>query len=203
MKERNRASLERAIRQLPEYEPDAQNWQRIAGELEQWQQEKPLRQAVRQLPDYQPPETVWEGIATALDTPRSPRYRLWSYGRYAAAAAVLFLAVGTWLFTQREASPSVEIIYAEEWVDQPSLENDWQQDEPMFRKVEAMLSANPILQDNAEYRSLRQDLQELEEAKKAIEELMKTYGQDADLIRELGKLERARTDLVQEMVAMI
>ncbi|NBC09668.1 MAG: hypothetical protein GVY26_20945 [Bacteroidetes bacterium] len=66
MAEQNRHTLEKALQQLPLYDPPAALWPQIERVLEADWSAKELYDALEQLPAYQPPPQVWQAVEQAL-----------------------------------------------------------------------------------------------------------------------------------------
>lgn len=64
MQEKNRNTLLKALRELPEHTPPDLVWKAVSGDLDKVQSEIPLRRAISDLPDHEPPASIWENIST-------------------------------------------------------------------------------------------------------------------------------------------
>ena len=71
--EKNRNTLLRALRELPEYEPPDGLWDELGQRLDRERAEAPLRCAIRELPDHYPPAALWENLHVQLDRDQSER----------------------------------------------------------------------------------------------------------------------------------
>jgi hypothetical protein len=54
--------------------------------------------------------------------------------------------------------------------------------------------------ENPEFKSLKMELEELNDAKSMLEEAIGSYGTNANLIAEMREIEFARTDIVKRMI---
>ncbi len=67
MQEKNRNTLLRALRELPDHEPPDQLWSEMSDRLDREQAEAPLRKAISELPDHYPPAELWENLSDHLE----------------------------------------------------------------------------------------------------------------------------------------
>ncbi len=206
-REENKATLQRALRQLPQYDPPATLWAGIAEVLEEDEGEERLQEALRHLPAYTPPTGVWQSIEkgleeeTAVITPALSRRRAW---RAAAAVALLCAATLIWWQENRQAPPVVTIEQSLEVLpDDPATAADWNADEAAFHQVLNQVSTHPLLRETPELQTLQAELEELNGAKEEIEYMMQRYGRDAVLVRQIGEIERERSEVLKQLVTMI
>lgn len=196
MLEKNRHILKDLLRQMPEYSPSDQVWEGIEESLS-----SPAPTTLdRLLPAYQPPDRVWEQIEAQLPAPGSAFRRLLPWiSAAAASAAVLYWFFLAGPLAERPAE-MVALTYSKEVVDDALLQRDWQDDEGAFDLVEKMCTASPFTCTNPDMNTLRTELDELTEAKLALEEAIGAYGTDIDLIGQLTEIERQRTALLKKML---
>ncbi len=209
-REDHKATLYRALRQLPQYEPPAGLWTAIAEGLEEDESEERLLGALRRLPGYAPPPEVWQAIEQGLgEEPRLPapalprrrRRRAWSI---AAAVALLGTAALIWWQETRPPAAIVTIEQTQEIrPDDLAAAADWNADEAAFHQVLNQVSDHPLLRETPQLKTLQEELEELNGAKEEIEYMMQRYGRDAELVRQIGKIERERSELLKQLVAMI
>lgn len=205
MKEVNRTNLQRAIQELPTYEPPEGIWQHISGELDREASERPLREAIGQLRTYQPPGFVWEGIEKSLSEPvPAPGKIRPLYPRIAAAAAAVLLILAAVRFWPEQTDrPQVVYTVEETSTPAPMLVADWDADEDLISDLIDRFDSSPKAAHSAGYESLKEELEELNEAKEELEMIMQKYGQDAGTVEQLKEIELERTDVIKEMAALI
>lgn len=122
----------------------------------------------------------------------------WLAGAAASLAALAwFLQPGT---IQGASEASVSFSYGKEIVDDALLARDWQQDEDAFGLLERLCATSSFTCANPDMNTLRTELDELTEARNALEEALGKYGSDADLITQLAEIERQRTTLLKKML---
>lgn len=198
MLEKNRQILQALLRELPEYQPPGDVWEGVENALSS---PAPLR-LDKMLPVYNPPDSVWEKIDSALAAPVSekrPVRRIlpWLAGAAASLAALVwFLQPGS---IHGASTESVAFSYGKEVVDDALLARDWQQDDDAFALVDR-LCASSFTCSNPDMNTLRTELDELTEAKTALENTLGKYGTDVDLIGQLAEIERQRTTILKRML---
>ena len=207
MEEKNKQSLQRALKQLPRYEPPELVWTELTARLEAQEGDRALHEAIRGLRTYEPPESVWTQIDRQLDQGGAsavPRLRRLYTGLAAAAAVLVLLIAGINLWSNREASP--RIAYAVEERSAPGVSAiavDWNADEELIGEVVSLLEESPRAIHQPAYQTLREELDELNEAKEELEMIMNKYGTDAGTIRQLKEIELERTTIIKEMAEKI
>jgi len=196
--EKNKHTLQEALTRLPQYEPPKQNWDYIVADLDLDVQAPAWKTQLKSLPSYAPPEAAWEQIAAELPAPSAKRVRLWT--RWAAAAAVaLLLTVGWW---QNRNTETVQLSFSQEVISDQVMPEDWDQDEESIAEV-MRLVANSPLENPADFDRLKEDLNELNQAKAELMALMEAYGRDPKVIREIGEIERQRSAVIKKVVTLI
>lgn len=198
MLEKNRNILLELLRKLPVYDPPPGVWDDV---------EKSLGGASPKglglLPSYPPPDSVWEKIESELDAEKGKVRPLRRFLPWAAAVAACLAAV-IWFFqpttTPESMAAKVSITYSREMVDPALLQRDWKQDEEAFDMIQQLCANSAFTCTNPDMQSLQAELDELTEAKMALEEALGVYGTDLDLIGQLTQIERQRTALLKRML---
>ncbi|MBK7407637.1 MAG: hypothetical protein IPJ40_05880 [Saprospirales bacterium] len=198
MLEKNRDILAKLLRQLPAYSPPDRVWEVVGQSLAN----KP-KNGLDRLPSYQPPEAVWDRIESVLAEKNAPKAPLRRFLPWAATIAATLAGV-IWYFqpvpTPGNMAAKVSITYSRETVDPVLLQRDWEQDEDAFELINRFCANSPFTCTNPDMKSMQAELDELTEAKVALEEALGTYGTDADLIGQLTEIERQRTALLKQML---
>lgn len=200
--EKNRNSLKQALQQLPAYTPPADAWANIADKLDASTEadETSLAEAVRHLPAHTPPPGVWNALARHLDDERGANIRRMRTRRqWMAAAATVALVVGAAWWVFREPPPKISIQYAQETMQHFEMDIDWDEDAGTFEQLDQQLSSI----NNPTVNKLKVEYEELTLARKDVESMLKSYGQDPQLIRKMADIERERTDIYRQLIAMI
>lgn len=198
MEEYNHQTLQAAIANLPVYAPDYLIWEALQSELDEARQLKP---AIDALPLYAPPPQVWEHIESDLD--KKPRRLIFLKNwRYAVAAAALiglaFIAV--WR-QQRLEKETVQFAYTTIESNFTAVANDWDSEEAVFQEIaEAYRQKSDLYQNKGR---LLMELEELDEAKQEVKQMMNKYGVDAQLIKQIAEIERQRTAVLKKMAMEI
>jgi hypothetical protein len=204
MKEQNNDTLKKAIRQLPSYTAPPGIWEAIQTDMEIFQKEAPLREATHNLPVYKAPEGAWAGIAQQLKEEKPQRHRALRIRQLGIAASVAILvAAGGYFFWNTDAPATVELEYRKELVNLELLENDWEQDQEDMQWVVQQFEKSPVAKTEKQYETLLIEYAELNDAKHEIENVMKNYGKDASLIRQMTRIELERTRIIKQMATLI
>jgi len=196
MREENRQTLEDALRRIPDYQAPDGIWSAVATQLSE---EAALKELVQQLPRHRAPADSWDMISRQLKRPGSTRTYLRWMG--AAAAVLLLITAGSWYLTRNPARVS----YVQDTADRNAAlqVRDWDADEAAIFEVKQRFARYRQLYGTPEQQSLLEELETLDRDKKELQQVIDDYGADADLIRKISAIERARTDLVQEMTKTI
>lgn len=194
MEEHNRSTLRRALAHLPAHEPPPQLWSHIAQEME-------LQQGLRRLPVHQPPEQVWEQITDQL--PQAKVRRMWMrpLAWTAAAAAIAFLF---WIRSAEATFDPVEPTYTATLVHaSPSPDVDWDSDAAALEQIVRQYRRSPVVSDEHTRQRLLDEWAELDAARRELRVMANRYGEDGQLLRQLGAIEQARSAVVQQMAIEI
>ena len=200
--EKNRDNLKKALDQLPAYDPPAGLWDQIQSDLTKPNvpNEEVLHEAVEHLPAYTPPVSVWNTLARQLDTDQQVRKLRVVRQRQVLqwAAAVAFLLVAGYAIL-REPGPKVKLQYAQETVQQFQVDIDWNSDESIFAQLEDQL----VQVNDPAINKLRFEYEELSSAHEDVSAMLKSYGRDPQLIRQMADIERERSDIYRQIIEAI
>lgn len=206
MMEKNKDILQKAIRNLPIYDPPADIWNTVDRELDAHEQ---LQSAVEKLPIYNPPPQVWNAIAsdlqeTAKEDGQSAKVRTMpTYRWLAIAATIALLLTAGWFYMNNSEQASIEIVTSEEIHNPELLEADWEEDEKAIQEVAQLFVQSDIAKTEDNYQDLLQEFEELETAREEVQNIMKQYGKDPGLVRQIAEIEIDRTEIVKQMAALI
>ena len=205
VEETTEKKLKKSIEQLPQYIPFSMVWDKIELELGKEKKQQALRKAIEELPSYAPPYSVWKNIVKDLKKAQKPSTKIIFFNqwkRFAAAAAIGWLIVSMgWLVLNYSSSP--DLIYSQEIRNDQLLQIDWEEDEAAFASILAICKQRAFVCEQTEFKTLKTELQELNEAKDEVMIAMKTYGKDAQLVRQLTQIEHQRSDVLKKMVRLI
>lgn len=200
--EKNRNSLNDALGRMRNYDAPADLWSKIEegvnepGKVD----DLPLQEAVEQLPLHSPPVDVWNQLNKTLDnTKEAKRVQLGRRRQWLAlaAAVAMVLSAAAWVF--REPPPTVTFQYAEETLQQFRLDIDWRLDEDTFAQLEDHLNKT----NDPSLNKLRLEYEELSSARVDVEDMLMSYGQDPQLVRQMADIERERTDIYRQIIELI
>lgn len=207
MKEQNKNRLDQTIKQLPEYKAPTKVWQGIEWGLDQMQSEEVLQQSINDLPKYSAPDHLWENIDDQLQkAPEPTEVKLRSFvwlRRLAAAAAMIGLVfIGSqWLSSAEQET--IAYSYSVETIDEQLLAADWDEDEMAFDMIKEFCKIQQIVCEEPLFKSLQEDLEELDTAKADLLLAMEHYGKDAELVAQITRLEHERSDILKQMLTRI
>lgn len=229
MKELNHIKLQKALKSLPQYEPTRDVWGQIEGNLQLgetvqklpdydpptmiWdaidkkldiaEAEQPLQTILKELPTYEPPSLVWDSIEAQLPPVKEAKVIKLTWRRWVAAAAMVGVMLLAGIFVFNQNNETVTIAYSEEVRNTEALKPDWYEDEDAFETILAICKTQTFTCEEPLFKSLKVELEELNEARTALEEVMGDYGQDNNLMKQLARIEHQRSDVLKEMVKMI
>jgi hypothetical protein len=196
--ERNKHTLRTAIRALPRHEADPGLWPLIDERLKTLEADDWLRKVSRRLPAHSPPPEVWESVAVELDRQPAAR-RVWLKPALAAAAITLLFLVFRPEMTPIETNESIfgyEKLHAE-----PN--DSWNNDEAAFVAVLARYDSHPFLKEDPRLREIIAELRALEIAKQELENALRRADEDTETRRRIGKIERARSQALRRLAALM
>ncbi len=205
MKEKNKKSLDDALRNLPEYNPEFGLWDKIDAGLNQAKADEVLQSAIAHLPTYEPDESVWNTIEKAL--PKSARIRRLNWLRAAAACIVLVVGIGLANYLQGEIVEPLadaQISYSEEKI--VLVQNDFaniDDDSEAFSFVLRACQKQIPTCKTPEFVQLKVELKDLDFAKQRLLKNITPYDTDPTHKIQLAKIERERSDVLKKLVAMI
>lgn len=202
--EKNKDTLRKAVAGLPVYQPPREVWEGINHGLEQhgYQQN-----ALRNLPQHAAPSFVWENIEQALDVPpQSSRPFLFralrTYRPLLAAASLFGLAFGVWWLVNLESPATTSVAFSEEIQMRADFALDWNDEEEEIATVIARVERSPLA-DPQVVKRLKLEYHELNDARSEVEEMLKRYGQDENLLKEVARIERERSQVIKELATWI
>ena len=206
--------LRDALKKLPIYAAPHFVWSSIEGQLEYSEQEKKaLVQEIKQLPTYSPPISLWEGIEQELESSSSntrrltPVFGLNAWQKYAIAAlfmgCLLTFGVVFYQNATSEGNEKITVAYSEEKYDATPIKEDWDEDEAAFAKVEEICQQQAFLCEQPEVKTLKSELDELNEAKLSLKNALGQYGSDETVVAELVAVEKERTAVLKKIMEKI
>ena len=203
--EKNKQTLRDALEDLPSYAAPDGIWAKLEEELNQEAKDAPLQVALRGLPTYEPPAAVWDQIETQLPSTGKLRVLRSSNMRWiglaAAAVALLLLARPFWQSTSSQAiAYETTVSYRTETVDARLLDRDWTDDEQAFAQVDELCERHPFLCKLQDITDMRTELQELTQAKEALQTALGSFGTDQHLLKQMTKIELERTQLLKKLL---
>ncbi len=172
---------------LPLYLPPESVWENIARELH----ENPLREGLDKLPTYEPPVQTWDEIKTQLEQPRKIGWR------YAAAAAVV-VAIGVYL-TLQLSEEKASISYSEEKLTPKTAVTSTETIDRQYARLQVLCQSRVTVCEKPEFKSLKQELDDLTAAGNQLKEALGAYNTDAALSAQLSEIEQERADILRKL----
>lgn len=203
MKEKNKHILTEAIQKLPEYEPKDQLWDFIQDDIIHDDSNNRMREALQRLPTYDPPELVWDQIENHLGKSTESGARIVGFSRtrrwLSVAASVAILMVAGWWISANSIE-SDELAFSVETLDDNLMKQDWNDDEGAFDELMALCKVKMMACEAPEFQKLKSELDELNDAKEALNSAIGKFGTNATLISQIKDLELDRTEIMKAMI---
>lgn len=217
--EAGRPPLERAVQELPQHEPAAGTWDRIAARLAA---DQALAHALPQLPQHEPAADTWNVIAARLDhlaTPVAPRPHLRVQRRRAwqlALVASLLLVAGLgWLGRPGSHAPvavapptaAPGAVVAPAVPDLPALPALPPPVEPLDTQGEAFIDAHcsslPQVCQSGKFRQLRARLAALQQQQQQLENQTQQRGATPQLEQQQVQVTIQKATVTRELVHLL
>lgn len=199
--EKNKNTLRDALRNLPEHRAPAGGFETIRQRVAP---EAALHRALAELPTYEAPPQVWVRIRNRLHgiSRRNRVRRIVGWSAAAAAMVAVLLMVLIEPGNEMAEGPlagtisySTEVI--EEQIDLMAGIDD---DQEAYEEILAICTAQPFTCERDHFKSLRSELEELNEAHRELRDAIDDFGTEPELIAQLSDLERERSGLLREMM---
>lgn len=198
MKELNINTLQKALGQLPEYEPPTGLWDDLEAALDA---DGLLSESARSLPQYDPPAQIWSNLENALAQKKT--FRISFSRKILAAAAVGLLLLGAWWFMSPDTSGQGRVVVTQETLNEEIRNSVQEKDDAAFELVETLCASRAPVCEQPDFKALKSELDELSEAKKELRNTLGRYGDDPALAAQLVRIERERSGLLRQMMTMI
>lgn len=198
MKELNINTLQKALGQLPEYEPPTGLWDDLEAALDA---DGLLSESARSLPQYDPPAQIWSNLENALAQKKT--FRISFSRKILAAAAVGLLLLGAWWFMSPDTSGQGRVVVTQETLNEEIRNSVQEKDDVAFELVETLCASRAPVCEQPDFKALKSELDELSEAKKELRNTLGRYGDDPALAAQLVRIERERSGLLRQMMTMI
>lgn len=209
MKELNRHILKAGLQQLPEYAPPPAIWHALEENLDA---DAALASGVARLPQYEPPSEIWTQIEAQLATATTPRLSATPGRRgrfrpvwYAVAASVALLLAAWWWQQPSGGSVASQGIVAitREVADEQLLQMNSEPEDEAFQLIRNLCRAQAPVCEQPDFKTLKMELDELTEAKSELRQALGSFGDDPELHTQLARIERERSEVLRQMIAMI
>lgn len=198
MKELNINTLQKALGQLPEYEPPTGLWDDLEAALDA---DGLLSESARSLPQYDPPAQIWSNLENALAQKKT--FRISFSRKILAAAAFGLLLLGAWWFMSPDTSGQGRVVVTQETLNEEIRNSVQEKDDAAFELVETLCASRAPVCEQPDFKALKSELDELSEAKKELRNTLGRYGDDPALAAQLVRIERERSGLLRQMMTMI
>jgi HAMP domain-containing protein len=200
--EKNRATLTSALRKLPEYDPPTSLWDDLESALDA---DDLLKQSIPNLPVYDPPETVWSDIEAKLNQPvqQTLKIRSRNFRRYAVAATLAGALLAAWFLLRPATIPTDNLTVSQEKIDNTVAAAAREPEDDAFKMVQNLCAGAAPVCNQPQFKALKSELDELTKAKQELRDALGPYGDDSELTAQLVRIERERSELLQQMIQMI
>ncbi len=194
-------TLQEAISRLPEYDPDAGLWERIAAELDSRQA---LSGPLKALPEYEPALGSWEGISAQLASAEPPKAVLAGWLRMAASVCLVVVAwaAGRQFFRERE---TISVVYTREKAPEkvPYREAPDQAGQAAYAFIWSRCQQQLAVCQSPQFRELKAQLDELDAQAEKLRRELDRYGENHDLIRAQIKIENLKSEVTKELIRLL
>ncbi len=202
MKEINRSTLIEALSMLPQHDPPDELWPVVETELDLLAVLPEKESLAEVMAEFDPPGEVWEKVSNQLHKEgRVVPFRKWI--ARIAAAVVLLMASWWALNFNRPVQDEGVISYSVEVLDPILEKNDWDEDEDAFQQFMALCRNGHFICEQASFKNLESELEELTEAKNDLKEVIGAYGATPELVQQMKEIELERTDILKKMMVML
>jgi hypothetical protein len=204
MKERNRHSLQQAIGQLPEYSPPDDLWDAMETALDM---ERELRDSLHALPQYEPPARIWQNLDAALEhvpSGFSPRLFIIRQSRsLLAVAATVALLLSVWQYFDRNPGATEYVVVKQEQLNEQLRALVEKDDDEAFSLIQSLCQSRAPVCEEAAFKALKSELDELTDAKNALRQNLGRYGDDPGLAAQIIHIERERSGVLRQLMSLI
>lgn len=201
--EKQNQLIRQAIDQLPFYNAPDHLWHGIRGQIDIDQKDSIIKSTLGHLPQYQPPAAVWSNIEKGLPRDNATPDWLRMVRRPLSWAASILLLISVFWGISQNQQPTVSYAYSTQNQDQWLLESDWDADEADFAEVVQLHQKYLNTFGGQSALGLQEEFSELNSARQELKQILRQYGKDRELIRQLAAIERARTQIVNQMAQQI
>jgi len=210
MKELNHNILKAGLNGLPEHVPPSSVWELLKENLEA---DAAVAYGIQRLPLHEPPSEIWTQIEAKLAVesahrrpnahPSAATIHL-SRRHYAAAAAIALLLAAWWFWNPGTGRPqSAALAVTQELADDQLLQANAESEDDAFQLVQELCRTQTPVCEQPEFKTLKMELDELTDAKSELREALGSYGDDPELHTQLVRIERERSAVLRQMIAMI
>lgn len=202
MNEINKQNLEKAIRNLPDSEPEPILWNKIEAFL---QFEEQVSKVIGQLPVYEPVDGVWAEIDTRIVYKGSKKISVYKIARYclAAAASILLVFLG-WQVLKPKQKEGITISYSIEnkkLID--SLPNPGKAVKDSENYIKQSCSKLPDRCESPDISSLKNELENLNAQYKKLQDAAERYGTDENIMQATIKIETTKSKVMKEIISKL
>ncbi|SNC68431.1 hypothetical protein SAMN06265337_2311 [Hymenobacter gelipurpurascens] len=221
-----RIHLHKAIASLPQHVPAEQAWERIVQQLDF---AAALDEVRHELPEHEPDELVWDNILAELDQepiaeiqpvwptpavvrPMWPTARVLRVGAMAASWLLVLLAWHYWpsatpipIATTERVSYSVETVSAPlNTTEEPlALPDDVAEEHEGMAFINAQCTKVPAGCQSPEFRSLKQQMAELDAEEKRLQQEVQRFGSNPELVRYQTRVTALKATVTKELIQLL
>lgn len=193
--------LQNALKNLREYKAPDSIWNNIESEMNKEIAESPLSAALKKLPIHRPSEKIWKTVEQNLPVINS-KFTVWR--NVLGIAASIALAVGFFFWIgNNKPQYDLEYAYTEEVLEARMQFVNFETDDEAFEMIDHICSEKGFLCEHSDFKELKMELEELNEAHEELKFAMGDYNTSNELSKELKDIEMERTVVFKRLLAMI
>jgi hypothetical protein len=189
--EHHKDKLQKALANLPSYEPTEDVW----NEIDQKLPELPLQDALKKLPEYEPNAMLWDLIEIKVTSKLGRNW--WAY--FAAALVLIVGAMGIWFSNANKTTVS----YAQQVLDSRLLTDEDQVTDTQYQKLKAYCESETLICNSNNFRQLSLEYETLHQASRQLQQAMGDYNTEPELMHQFNTVEQQKANILNEMAKMI
>lgn len=230
MEELNKDTLKKALAQLPNYAPEATVWAAIDVQLQLSDLKSDLNQYAppsfiwdnlekqleldKNAQNTEGPifelkvidnvsETFKASETSAKPIKKQGLLRQLNVQKWAMAAAVAGMIFTIFSVLKPKNTEGVDFKYSTEVVDNQLIKNDWNDGEADYKMVEDFCQHQITACETPAFKTLKQELDELNAAREDIKKAIGDFNSNADLMLQLKDIEQQRTTVLKQIVGVM
>ena len=214
----NTPQIEEIKTQLKEYNPPSFIWNNLEKELElDLKNAQNTEGGYSTTKNFPKVANFWKVVSDKTKNIREPNelitdnklikkqglLRRLSIQKWAIAAAMTGLIFTVFIVLKRQNTEGSNLHYSTETVDNQLLKNDWDDAQQDYEMVESICQQRIAACETPAFKTLKHELDELNEARESIKNAIGTFNSDADLMIQLKNIEQERATILKQIVGVL